>query len=627
MPIVERKVGLLLPVIFIILIFASTFSIYFYFRDLTEESIRSSLLEQYEQMQIASATTLSKSIAADLDLLMTKLEVLAESGPVQSGDFVGDETNSLMKRIFEESNTIARIEGVGLSNSHNIVMNVYQPEIDKNILIGRNMSLQPYVIEAKSNLPNPTFSNGYETIVNEEGQRMALLYPIHNSQGTHIGWSRTAVDASRFFERYGNIHEIESEHFIILDRNANILVSPLTGLEGKNFFENDSQTQLGYDEETEALFRNVLGGDTGTSIVQSSYGEELTTGYPIVIRGEPGYFIFLVTPASSIYAEIEQTLFAQKTQTIILLSISASAISVLVIILTRMNSILRRKIGERTSELESASTKLESLNQELDLKNQQLMTSNSELGEKELALRNAMSKVLEIGKEKEEFSTMITHELKTPLVPIIGYGDMLLKGKVGELSISQKQKLQIMYSNAERLVHLIQDILDAKKLELGEMHFDMRQASAKQMIEESINSLKPQADRKGIHLLNLLDRDLSLVCDPDRTLQVLNNLVYNGIKFSPDNGRIELNARSSDGSIVFTIKDNGVGIPQEKQSRLFTKFYQVDTSLTRKSGGTGLGLVICRGIVEAHKGKIWVESEEGKGSIFSFSIPVNGKIG
>lgn len=627
MPTTPLKAGFILPIISIIIIFAATFSMYFYFRDATEENIRASLLVQYEERQINGAATLSKSIASDLDLLMTKLEVLAESGPVQAGDFSSEGTNVLMKRIFEESNTIARVEGIGISNSKNIVMNVYQPEIDKNQLIGRNMSSQPYAIEARSNLPDPLFSNGYETIVNDEGQRMALLYPVYDSKGTHIGWTRSAVDASKFFERYGNIKDIESEYFFVLDRKANILVSPLADLEGKSFFENDLETQLGYGEDADALFRATLSGHVNSNLLQSPFGDRIATGYPIVIEGKPAYFMFLITPTSSIYSEIEQTLFAQRIQTIILLFSSATAISILVVILTRMNSILRRKIKERTGELEAASVKLEALIQELNAKNQQLTTYNTELAEKENALQNAMTKVLEIDKEKEEFSTMITHELKTPLVPIIGYGDMFLNGKLGELSLPQKQKLQIMHTNAGRLANLIQDVLDAKKLELGEMHFQMRQATARQLIEESINSLKPHADSRGVQLVSSLDHDLNLLCDTDRILQVLNNLVNNGIRFSSNNGRIELSATLSDASIVFSVKDNGIGIPKEKQSKLFTKFYQVETSLTRRPGGTGLGLVICRGIVEAHKGRIWLESEAGKGSIFSFSIPVQGKLG
>jgi signal transduction histidine kinase len=118
-----------------------------------------------------------------------------------------------------------------------------------------------------------------------------------------------------------------------------------------------------------------------------------------------------------------------------------------------------------------------------------------------------------------------------------------------------------------------------------------------------------------------------LECDSGRIIQVLSNLITNGIKFSPNNSTIVIDAKLEDHSVVFDVTDSGMGIPKEEQNRLFTKFYQGDTSLTRVAGGTGLGLVICKGIVEAHRGKIWFISEAGKGSRFSFSIPVGDGVG
>jgi signal transduction histidine kinase len=213
----------------------------------------------------------------------------------------------------------------------------------------------------------------------------------------------------------------------------------------------------------------------------------MITGYPVVIRGEPVYFIFLSTPASSIYSQIEDTLFAQKVQTIILLSISASAISIVIIIQIRRNTMLASAVKDRTSELESASAKLSTSNNELEVRNQQLTISNRELAKKENELQKAITRVLEIDKEKSEFSAMITHELKTPLVSIIGYGSMFLNGSLGEMTPVQRQKLQIMFTDAERLAALIQDILDIQKLELGQLRLDIRRASARDIIEQSIS--------------------------------------------------------------------------------------------------------------------------------------------
>jgi signal transduction histidine kinase len=221
---------------------------------------------------------------------------------------------------------------------------------------------------------------------------------------------------------------------------------------------------------------------------------------------------------------------------------------------------------------------------------------------------------------------MITHELKTPLVAIIGYSSMLLKGRLGELSELQRQKLQVMFRNAERLTALIQDILDVQKLELGQLNIHPVEVSSKKIIEESISSLKPDAEGRGIKLLADIDSDCIVKCDQDRIVQVMVNLLTNAIKFSPDNTSIVVRSSADANSAIFSVRDNGTGIPKEKQDKLFTKFYQVDTKLTRKVSGTGLGLVICKGIIEAHGGKIWFESIEGKGSLFSFSLPLEGSL-
>jgi signal transduction histidine kinase len=262
----------------------------------------------------------------------------------------------------------------------------------------------------------------------------------------------------------------------------------------------------------------------------------------------------------------------------------------------------------------------------VELKTRELQESNIQLQDAAAEIKEQAKQLREADVKKGEFSAMITHELKTPLVSIIGYGSMLLNGKLGELSPRQKEKLQIMYANAERLTALIQDILDVQKLELGEMHLAMKEASTTNIIQESINSLKPQAEAKGVKLTPTnLGRDLRVKCDSGRIIQVLNNLISNAVKFSPNNSKIDIDANLDTDYLIFSVKDNGKGIPKDRQDKMFLKFYQVDTSLTRKAGGTGLGLVICKGIVEAHKGKIWFESEEGKGSIFSFSLPLSEK--
>jgi len=278
-------------------------------------------------------------------------------------------------------------------------------------------------------------------------------------------------------------------------------------------------------------------------------------------------------------------------------------------------------------EVGHLASKFDAMRQNIQMRTKMLEDTNAKLLQNEQKLQRAHEQLIEADKAKGEFSAMISHELKTPLVPIRTYSELLLDGTLGELSEKQKEKLQILYDNAVRLSNLIQDILDIYKLELGKMKFNMQAVSVKEIIDVCVNAFMLTARGKGIALESVIQEDAKLKCDASRIIQVLNNLVSNAIKFVPQHtGRIEISAGSDGNSVVFSVKDNGIGIPKEKQENLFKKFYQVDTSLGRRVGGTGLGLAIAKGIVEAHNGKIWVESEERKGSIFSFSIPEEVRI-
>ncbi|MEW6605788.1 MAG: cache domain-containing protein, partial [Thermoproteota archaeon] len=335
--------------VIVIIISAISLSAYPLLLNLGESSIRASMFEREKELQINRAEQLSSRISSDLDLLMTKLQVLAESPPAQAGDFTSEEMNSLVERIYHESNAIARVEGIGISNSDNIVMNVYQPEIDESLLVGQDMSQRPYAIEARGNLPKPTFSSSYETIINEQGQRMALLHPIY-SQDSHVGWARSAVDASLFFERYGNIHDTESEHFFVLDTKGNIVVSPWTQLEGANIADAQAQEEIGGTAEINDHIGQVLEGNVRTAVFGPPF-ERITTGYPVVAGGEPAYFVFLVTPTSSIYSEINDVLFTNRLQTSLLVAGIIGALLAMLLLITRWNRFLNREVEHKTSEL------------------------------------------------------------------------------------------------------------------------------------------------------------------------------------------------------------------------------------------------------------------------------------
>ncbi len=244
-----------------------------------------------------------------------------------------------------------------------------------------------------------------------------------------------------------------------------------------------------------------------------------------------------------------------------------------------------------------------------------------------LQSKNIIEQQLEELKEadvnKDEFASMVTHELKTPLTPIKGRCEMLLEaGVLGQLTPAQEQSIHIIYNSATRLERLVSDILDAQKIDMNRMKFNKDKIEIKKFMEDISRDHLPLINEKEITFLNTTTSNSTIVSDEGRLTQVMTNLIRNAVDFvQPKTGLINIAATDKDSNVVFYVKDNGTGIPKEQQPNLFKKFFQIDTSARRKHGGTGLGLVICKGILEAQGGKIWFESEEGKGTTFYFSMP------
>ncbi len=223
---------------------------------------------------------------------------------------------------------------------------------------------------------------------------------------------------------------------------------------------------------------------------------------------------------------------------------------------------------------------------------------------------------------KDEFLSMITHELKTPLVPIQGYVDILLGEHLGKLTAKQRERLEIIKSSAESLLRIISDLLDAQKLELGKLIIKKENLNIKNTVEKTLETLKPNFNEKQIKITKHIEKDIIVPHDSERIIQVITNLLRNSINaVQPKTGIIEIFVEDAENEVKIKVKDNGFGIPVEKQKDLFKKFYQVDTSLTREIGGSGLGLAICKGIVEEHGGNILAESTPNAGSTFSFTLP------
>jgi signal transduction histidine kinase len=256
---------------------------------------------------------------------------------------------------------------------------------------------------------------------------------------------------------------------------------------------------------------------------------------------------------------------------------------------------------------------------------------------KDRELEKANRELIENENKKDEFISMISHELRTPIVPIKGYTEMLLEHKlIGDLNEKQRKALQTIYRNVKKQETLVEDILDVYKLELGKINLSKKKVSISDLFINVINDLKPLIEEKNITIVTDINTKFEdkIYCDEKRVEQVLSNLIKNSIDFVPKkDGKIILRVEDenqnnnvnqlSDGvvsSFIFSVHDNGVGMPEDKINNLFNKFYQMDSSATRKHSGTGLGLVICKGIIEAHGGKIWINKDSKVGTTVKFTL-------
>jgi PAS domain S-box-containing protein len=226
----------------------------------------------------------------------------------------------------------------------------------------------------------------------------------------------------------------------------------------------------------------------------------------------------------------------------------------------------------------------------------------------------------EVDRLKSQFVSTVSHELRTPLTSIRGSLGLLNSGLLGPVSEKGQRMLEIAVSNTDRLVRLINDILDLERMSSGAITLEKQTIDVTELMQEAVDVIKPLADAAGVSILTSPFLG-SIAADHDRMVQTLTNLLSNAVKFSPSGSTVSLSADSAGSTLRFRIADRGRGIPPGKLESIFERFQQVDASDSRDKGGTGLGLPICRSIVQQHGGRIWAESVFGQGSTFYFTMP------
>lgn len=259
----------------------------------------------------------------------------------------------------------------------------------------------------------------------------------------------------------------------------------------------------------------------------------------------------------------------------------------------------------------------------LQEKARQLAAQNEELLARERELKEKTREAVEANQLKTEFLSRISHELRTPLNPVIGFAELMLDEVPGPINEEQRQCLGDVLTAGKHLLDLVTEVLDISRIESGKTELRLKHLFlseiTKSVKKATISNLKRRSQSLEIVIEEGLPR---LFADENKLRQVLINLVANASRFSPDGSKIRIEAITNDNRCQISVKDNGIGIKDEDKKRILEPFYRLDSPFMKEQNGTGLGLVIVKKIVEKHGGEVWVESEYGKGSTFSFTVPV-----
>ena len=593
-------------IISVLVIIISSFSLFFYQQNITEQNIKDSIFNQYKDRQIETTQIISERVESDLKLIMSILQGIADSVPLQQGELYGDKIQKIMKEKFDQINDITKVDGLFIADEDNIITYNIVSE-GKRSFVNIDISFRDYVQETRNSL-RPTFSNGFKGIDNMFS--IALTVPIVNSDsGKYIGIIGIQIPTEPFFAHSGNVNNVDSQFLVAYDSKKDYLATPRTQFIGKNFFDNNVQKFFNVTDIQNNYYRKVFSGKLlgGSAVYDFGSGERLNTGHPILLQEKPTYFIFVITPTTQIYSHINDILHTERVKGSSLIFGLSFAVLILIIFLIKWNNTLNIEVRKRTKELQES-------NRKLSLSNQQIALANEEL------------KVHD--KMQKEFINIASHEIKTPLQAILSASQLLQM-----YPERQKKFASAIQRNAIRLQRLSNDILDVAKIESRSLKLNKELFDLNEIISNIVEDYKTIIIKDN-HSVKLYFKPsnytLFVQADKERIAGVISNLLSNAIKFTKK-GEIFVSIRKENSNsinpyAIVTVKDNGEGIDPEILPKIFSKF------ITKSYEGLGLGMYISKNMVEAHGGKIWTENKNNnkngnRGAIFYFTLPLSKGMG
>jgi signal transduction histidine kinase len=573
--------------------------VYFIFQTEYERQIRETIFAQARTQQETYAKSIADNIASDLNNLMGRLKLVSQSKLIQNGEIAGTKANVFLKEVSEDASQVASIDGITILDEKNIIANYNSPTLERGRYIGVDGSNTPAIVQFTDNMRKPTFTNRY-TSPFDHSNRIALIYPITDlDTGEYRGLASTGVVLDTFVRQYGNTENSGAPFLALVDANHTVMSSPFKDVIGVSYF--DPQFQQYVTPEADAHFKAVLSGQSRVDIFFFRGEERIVAGMPIAINGNPEYYLFVVTSTASLYAQIDAVLQNQRIAFSLLQSGIVGAIAVLLFFLLRWSGALETAVQKRTNELSQVNERLASKTEELNEANMRLK------------LHDEM---------QTEFINVAAHELRSPIQPILTMAEVLGSSSDAEVRV-RKEVLRIIERNAARLERLSADILDVGRIESDSLRLNKEKFDLSAVVNEVIDDAKKYDETDDVEITYVTRQEqFIVVADRYRIVQVLTNLLNNATRSAKPSGSVIISATSCDNEIKVTVRDTGTGLRQDIIPKLFTKF----SSSTADGKGTGVGLFVSKGIIEAHGGKIGGENnKDSKGATFAFTLPANPK--
>ena len=577
--------------------------------------------EALSRVQGEKASSAAASIDQFLDSILRQVRVVSPP-PFGTGAAAMDERELDYERLLQRMADVVSVSYLDASGRE--CLRVSQADLIAR-QCGRDLSSTPRFVAARS---NGTYVG---PVYFFRGSQPRMLVSVAES-GSGRGVVVAEVDLRFVDDVISQTRVGEAGYGYAIDSRGLVIAHPEPNVVLK-------RTSFASLPQVQAALEGADPDASSVTIGQDPDGGEVLSAFETI--DQLGWRVFVEEPLSEAFAPLDSTIRRTALLLVLFLALAIGTSVVLARRLARpivaMQEAAARigagaldqrieagrgdELGALAEEFNRMAAQLQEsyagLEQKVDERTQELATALAELDEKSRELETASL-------HKSEFLANMSHELRTPLNAIIGFSQVLREGMVGEVNAKQAEYLDDILSSGNHLLSLINDVLDLSKVEAGQVELELAPFSLQEALERGVVMVRERATKDGVSLTLAPASESGLVPgDERRVRQVIFNLLSNAVKFTPEGGSVDVWTTRVNGEVRVSVCDTGPGIAPGDQERIFEEFQQTEAGLEQREG-TGLGLALSKRLVELHGGRIWVESEPGSGSTFTFSLPIGG---